>query len=189
MVNKSKSNIRLLSPSQETSKVTLRRLFEEHTSALRGFLNASLGGASDTDDIIQEIFIKLANLEGLEERLPPNDKRNRAFLFSMANNLLVDVRRNRQLREKYQDKILESSNQNYVNDSPESILLAENELKKIKLTLMKMKKPWREAFILNRFRYKTYREIAVDMNISVKTVEKYITKALIEIRKVIPEQQ
>ena len=45
-----------------------------------------------------------------------------------------------------------------------------------------MKPHWRRAFVLNRFSQLSYRDVARTMNVSTKTVEKYISKALLHLR-------
>ena len=45
-----------------------------------------------------------------------------------------------------------------------------------------LKPRWRQAFVLNRFNHMSYHDVAKTMNVSTKTVEKYIGKALLHLR-------
>lgn len=180
--------VRLADKRRESKEQVLERLFREHGSALRGFLRVSLQVGSEMEDIVQEVFAKLAKLDDLQERLPEGKSSNRAFLFTMANNLVVDMERRKRVRRQYaMEQSSDAVEQSRPDDSPEAITLAEQELAVVKEVLKQMRPCWREAFILNRFRYRSYSQIAIDMNISVKTVEKYIKKALMQIRKAVLE--
>lgn len=180
--------VRLADKRRESKEQVLERLFREHGSALRGFLRVSLQVGSEMEDIVQEVFAKLAKLDDLQERLPEGKSSNRAFLFTMANNLVVDMERRKRVRRQYaMEQSSDAVEQSRPDDSPEAITLAEQELAVVKDVLKQMRPCWREAFILNRFRYRSYSQIAIDMNISVKTVEKYIKKALMQIRKAVLE--
>ncbi|WIO74017.1 RNA polymerase sigma factor [Porticoccaceae bacterium LTM1] len=181
--------VRLADRQRESREQVLERLFIEHGSALRGFLRVTLKVDSEVEDIIQEVFIKLANLEQLPERLPPGGASNRSFLFAIANNLVVDLERSKRVRREYASAHqAEAGPEAFVNNgSPEAITLARSDLECVKEVLLQMRPCWREAFILNRFRHRSYREISIDMGISVKTVEKYIKKALLQIKAAVQD--
>lgn len=183
--------VRLTDRRRETREQVLERLFNEHGSALRGFLRVRLDVGSDVEDIVQEVFIKLAKLDGLQDRLQPGRMQNRSFLFAITSNLVVDLERKKRVRRRYAEEQQARAKEELPvnNASPEAITLAKKELEQVKSVLLEMRPCWREAFILNRFRHRSYREVAVDMDISVKTVEKYIKKALIQIRAVVLDME
>lgn len=194
MAGKSRNNVFLLTERrrkvrEETREQVLERLFSEHGAALRGFLRVSLDVGEEAEDIVQEVFIKLAKLDNLQERLPHGGVSNRSFLFAIANNLVVDMERSKRVRRDYARELQAEARDEFQvhNASPETITLAKKELEQVKKVLMQMRPCWREAFILNRFRHRSYREIAMDMDISVKTVEKYIKKALIQIKATVQD--
>ncbi len=49
--------------------------------------------------------------------------------------------------------------------------------------LLKLKPKHRHAFVLSRFKYMSNKDIAETIGVSVSTVEKYISKALLALRK------
>ncbi len=170
---------------RETREQALERLFNEHSSALRGFLRVRLGVREEMDDVVQDVFAKLADLDQLPERLPPGEGRNRSYLFAVANHLVVDMERSRDVQRRYLAKRqLEAQGDDGSCDAtPEVITLAQQELDRVKQVITRLPPLWRQAFILNRFKHKSYREVANEMGISVKTVEKYIKKALVKVRR------
>ena len=176
--------------SSESKTRMLERLFEEHSCALRRFLCVRLGVGQDLGDVVQEVYARLARLDGLQNKLDLNDSRKcRAFIFTAANNLVVDMERSRAVRQKYLDKERSRAS---VDDpppghSPELTALALQELELVKRVVVNMKSAWRKAFILNRFKYRTFPQIAVEMGVSPRTVEKYVKKAVIELRNAFVE--
>ncbi len=168
---------------QETREQVLERLFNEHRTALRAFLIGRTGLEQDVDDVIQEVFIRLSRLENLQERLPPGGRINIAYIFSVAHNLVIDMERSRAMqRSRLEQHRLEQTDTSREAPAPEAIVLAGQELERVKSVILTMRPNWRRAFILNRFQFKTYREIAEVMGVSVKQVEKYMKSALIKIR-------
>ena len=71
----------------------------------------------------------------------------------------------------------------YVNESPEFILLEKEFLEKLENTIAGLPQKQREVFLLNRIEKKKYKEIAVLLNISVKAVEKRMHSALLIMRE------
>jgi len=167
----------------DSRKETLDRLFNEEGRILRGYLFKRLRDTSEVDDVVQEVFLKLARLPDLEGRLPANGK-NRNFLIAVANNLIVDRERKRATRRQYRaaEKHRVTGIISY-EITPEVEVAACEDLRLVKDSIMKLKPNWQRAFVLSRFGYMTYRQISAEMDVSVKQVEKYITNALIQLRK------
>lgn len=184
-------NVVPLSRGQSESKQeALDRLFREHAEPLRGMFNASMRGSPDVDDVIQEVFSRLSTMDDLPEKFPRGKKGVRSFLFTMANNLIIDMSRAKNTRTKYvQCRLQERNSAGITVNSPESNVQAARELEVIKRSLQRMSIQWRDAFILNRFRHMSYREVAQVMDVSVKTVEKYVSKALLFIRRDLKKEE
>ncbi len=176
--------IKLPGGERETREQLLERLFNEHSSALRGFLSVRLGIVEDLDDIVQEVFVRLADLDNLQQRLPPGGARNRSFLFKTANNYVRDLERRRSVRRKYAEQQAAQGEEWELADiTPESQAAAEQQVEYLKSVVLTLKPKCRDAFILNRFMDKSYPEVAAVMGLSVKQVEKYLQQALLLIRE------
>jgi RNA polymerase sigma-70 factor (ECF subfamily) len=72
------------------------RLYDEHAAPLFGFLLNLTRSESDTRDLLQEVFIKLARRPALLDGVLDE----RAFLLRLAHNLAIDLIRRRTTREK-----------------------------------------------------------------------------------------
>lgn len=121
-------------------------------------------------DIVQDVFVKL-----WDDREKLNIQFSvRSYLFVSVKNKCFDV-----LRKKNRDiKVQELSNEHDVADeSFETFVLSELETLFNK-SLNKLPERCREVFELSRINGLKNREIAVKLNISEKTVENQVTKAL-----------
>lgn len=185
-----KNNVIDFDQSRETREKVLERLFRDHETALRAFLRVRLVvvASDENEDIIQDVFIRLARMDDLTKRLPAGKKSSRSFVIKVANNLILDLERKRKVRSQYlknHGEELKDENMNTI--SPDIEVQSKRELEQAKKELMSMKPCWRDAFILHRFGNKSYKEIALDMDVSTKQIEKYIEKAVKHLRSVAVE--
>lgn len=81
----------------------LERLYDAHASALYGFLFNVTRNESETHDLLQEVFIKLAR----NPDLLAHAKDELGFLIRLAHNLAVDSFRRRDARVKRQEAFAE----------------------------------------------------------------------------------
>jgi RNA polymerase sigma-70 factor, ECF subfamily len=131
-------------------------------------------------DIVQDIFLKLWS----EQAIPVRQSLN-ALLFTMARNLCLQHLEKQKVRSKYLDASrlqLKEEELHYYMDERTSLIEQEME-QKLKAVLDGLPDRCRQIFILSRFENKKNKEIAEELNISVKAVEKQITKALSTIRE------
>ena len=78
----------------------LERLYDEHASVLFAFLLNFTRDENDTRDVLQDLFIKLAQHPDL--LAPARDER--AFLLRLAHNAAIDLMRRRGTRSKHQEQ-------------------------------------------------------------------------------------
>lgn len=185
-LTKSRKNVvEFPSKASESRKRLLDRLYEDHGKALRSFVGLRMGGYTDADDVVQDVFTKLAQMDGLQEVLPSGHKSERAYIFQMASNHIINLYRYRSVRRKYSDPEALEEVCDFVEErGPERIVLAQHELEAVRKAIQKLPESCRQAFLLCRFKQNTYSEVAQQMGISVKQVEKYMQKSLIVIRRV-----
>jgi RNA polymerase sigma-70 factor (ECF subfamily) len=80
--------------------IDLQRLYDDHASALFAFLLNLTRNEADTRDVLQDIFVKLANRPGLLDGVTDV----RGFLIRLAHNQAIDLIRRRTARDKRQDQ-------------------------------------------------------------------------------------
>lgn len=79
----------------------IERLYDDHASALFAFLLNLLRNEADTQDVLQEVFVKLARRAGLLDGV----RDERGFLLRLAHNMAVDLMRRRGAREKNYEQL------------------------------------------------------------------------------------
>ncbi len=77
----------------------LARVYDEHAQALFAFLLNLTRNESDTQDILQELFVRLARRPALLD----SARDERAFLLRLVHNLAIDLMRRRGTRQRHQE--------------------------------------------------------------------------------------
>ena len=127
--------------------------------------------------VVQDVFTELwASRMKLQ-----NDTNIQAWLFTVTKNKSLKLIGKERSRQNYQDYI--RARQMAINYQSLSQFDTSNfdleELKdKIKNALLKLSPASREVFEMSRYQDKKNKEIAEELNISIKTVEAHISKAL-----------
>ena len=128
--------------------------------------NRIVPNQSEAEDIVQECLIKL-----WDHRESANATSTVNYFKKMIRNKCIDF-----LRKKKWDTIqLEA---NLVGQEDHSNLEHMELEQKINATIDRLPARCREVFMLSRFEEMSYKEIAASLNISPKTVENQISKAL-----------
>lgn len=149
--------------------------FRKHSKGLRNYLLYKFGNQNHADDMTQEAFIKLwQNCKDV-----PLEKA-KSYIYTLANNSSLNSIAHEKVKLKYQKN---NSLSDRSNENPE-FLMEENQFKDKLLTAIdQLNETQRTAFLMHRIDGKKYAQIAEELNISVKAVEKRIHLALLELRK------
>lgn len=152
-------------------------LFDSVAPQLLGFARSYVG-THEAEDIVQDAFISLWQKKA---ELPP-DTNLQKLLFSITKNRCIDFLRHKQQITKYTDyqlnrnicAITHSKLDTLDYDSLEKILM---------VAINSLPDACREVFMMNRYYGKTYAQIAGELNLSVKTIEKRMSLSLNLLRK------
>ena len=130
-------------------------------------------------DIVQDMFIKLWTDRNIAIKISLN-----ALLFTMVRNSCLQHIEKLKVRNKYIEHtklLLQEEELQFYSEEKTSLIEqeAENKLDEVLNTLSER---GRQVFVMSRFENKKNKEIACELNISVKTVEKHISKSLSTIR-------
>ncbi|MEM7185215.1 MAG: sigma-70 family RNA polymerase sigma factor [Bacteroidota bacterium] len=154
------------------------RLYRKWASDLHNFIYYKYGNAVNTEDKVQEAFIKL--WDNCKET--PVEKA-KSFLFTVANNLSLNEIKHQKVVLKYQQVKPKS----HTNESPEFLMEESQYMEKFQRALGKLSEAQRTAFLMNRVEGKRHKEIAELLGISRKAVEKRIYTALEKLRQDLEE--
>ena len=149
-------------------------IFDKNYNYIRNYLVYLSGDIRLSEDITQDVFLQL-----WETRMNIREETIRAYLFTIARNNFLKSKRHR----KYDLKFRSTYYEDIDNKSPEFMM----ELKEYDLKLQKviagLPDKCRTVFLMNRIAGMTYREIAQNSGVTVKGVEKQMSRALAILRK------
>lgn len=144
-------------------------LFDAYCDELRHYVYYRSGDAEVAEDIVQDTFLKV-----WEIRATVKVETARALLYTIASNLYANRYKRQKLRFKFEQSIVEDR----TFESPEFELEVKEFDNKLQQVLAGMNEKSRLVFLMNRLDQMTYNEIAKNLDISVKAVEKRMKKAL-----------
>jgi RNA polymerase sigma-70 factor (ECF subfamily) len=131
-------------------------------------------------DVVQDVFLKFFRLAGQGASIYDQ----RAYLYRMARNAALDyLKRNRHIRYEIPDTVSATPDDaGNRQDAIEQKEIADSQQKIIAEVLAALPPQARIIFEKSRVEGKKYREISIELNISEKTVEAHMSKALKIIR-------
>lgn len=161
----------LLQSLRQGQQEALRQLFERYYEDLVRRLYRLIPDQSTAEDLVQEVFVRL-----WEKRAELDIRQSLgAYLHRMAvNRALSYLRKQKTRRESYPKEAPKVG----ISAQAEQDLAAEELRQKIRRALQDLPARCREVFVLSRYEQLTYRQIAERLDISVKTVENQLSKAL-----------
>jgi RNA polymerase sigma-70 factor (ECF subfamily) len=168
-------SINLFVQVKKGDKRAFEALFREFYSHLCAYANTFVKDIDVAQDLVQEF---LFHIWKIKEDLP-SDVPVKAYLFKSVHNRCLNVIKHQQIKGKYEQHTLNEYKDNYFEES-----YSENEElhDKIRKTIDKLPPERKKVFIMHRYEELKYKEIAEKLNISVKTVENQIGKALAFLR-------
>jgi RNA polymerase sigma-70 factor (ECF subfamily) len=144
-------------------------IFDEYYNYIRNYLYYLSGDIEIAEDLAQDVFMKL-----WENRDTVNDTTVKPLLFKIAKNLFLNLHKRKNLDIKFINSRMESIE----NESPQYILEFKEFDERLQRAISNLPDQCRTFFLLNRIDDLKYQEIAKSFGISVKAVEKQISKAL-----------
>lgn len=168
--------------SLQDDEEAFRILFYDFFAPLCVFAHRYLEEMETCEDIVQETFYRIwKNRKDLDIQISA-----RNFLITSVRNACLDLIRKQEIEKRWIEKRLEEDTEEEFED-----LYTTQELESLlNQALDKLPEQVASTFRMNRFDGKTYVEIAEEKQISVKTVEAYMTRTLkflrIELKDYLP---
>ncbi len=148
-------------------------LFRTHSKTIYNYIYYKYGNQEKAYDAVQEAFVKL--WENCAKVAPEKAK---SYVYTVANNLYLNVLKAEKVRLKYAKKGGDIS-----NESPEFLLEEKEYKEKLDRALNSLPENQRTTFLLNRVDGKKYAEIAEMEGVSIKAIEKRMHLALKALRE------
>lgn len=160
--------------SSETSNtLSIENLVSHCHISLVSFLRRRLRVGEDARDVAQEAYIRLMQYEGSTDVKSPE-----SLLFRIAINIANDMGRADKVRHVSDHCDIDGLDFDSGIASPEREVSASQQLDLLYATIEELPPRCRQVFLLSRFQNMTYPQIAEHCGISVKMVEKHISRAL-----------
>jgi len=158
-------------------------LVHRHQNRLFNSLYRMLGSREDADDIAQESFVaafqKLDTFRG--------DSQFYSWLFRIAYNTAISMKRKARLKTVSGDKLKESSGQEPNDTNPDHepghALHVEETQIAVQKALNELSEEYREAIVLKEMEDLSYEEIAELADVPVGTIRSRLHRARAELRE------
>ena len=159
--------IELATPKEQT----LHALYRDHRSWLENWLRRRMGNAWDAADLSQDTFVRLlASAQPLADLREP-----RAYLLTVGKRLLSNFYTRRSLEQAYLEALAQLPEESV--PSPEQRWLLLETLQALDELLDGLAPVVRRAFLWSQLEGLGYREIAERLNVSERTVKRYMAQA------------
>ena len=166
----------ILNRLKSDDRAALKDLFQEYYSLVCQSIHRFIRDHATTEDLAQEVFLRF-----WEKRHSINVTSSlSAYLRRMAmNEALGYLRRNK----RYEEDEFVPENETETSPSAEEAYLHEELQESVAAAINSLPPKCRTVLQLSRYEELTYKEIADQMGISVKTVENQMSKALRVLRE------
>jgi RNA polymerase sigma factor (sigma-70 family) len=181
---------RLHAQDEHQESAGLVALYDRHRSDLLRFLRARTRDPSEAEDVVQELWIRLRDVR------PGPISNARAYLYQMANNLVLDRARERRRRGARDQNWTEQSYALATGPdgvvqtvdpapTPEAELVGAEEQQALAAAIAALPDGARRAFCLHKIDGLSHADVAARLGISRSGVEKHIAVAMKNLRRLL----
>ncbi|MDO8928880.1 MAG: RNA polymerase sigma-70 factor [Bacteroidota bacterium] len=171
------SEQQLINLLRSGSQFAFERLFENYSQKLYRFSLSYLKSETEAEEIVQDVFLKLwENRSRLK-----NETSFQSYLFTIAFNAIRKHFNKKARDERYRVGILDFMSDE--NPSVETNPDFEALVVKLESLIEQMPDRRKEIFRKRKKEAKSVKDIAIEMDISPKTVENQITEAMNYLKK------
>ena len=151
------------------NQVGFDQIFLEWYYPLRNSMYYKTGDMQVAEDLVQDTFLKI-----WERKETINPETVKSLLYKIANNLFL----NRIEHEKVSFKFITEYNGSDLSNAPDFELEMKDFDRKLQDAMAELDEKSRSVFLMHRIDEFTYAQIADNLGLSVKAVEKRMSKAI-----------
>lgn len=157
----------------ENKEKNFEQLFRAHYKELHRYAFRYLGDSASAEEVVQQVFLRLWEKDW-EHQVHTSLK---SYLYRAIYNESMNVLKKEQRKLKYQSyEIHRQELEPAVDESTKDLD------KKLQLALAGLPEKSRTVFELSRFQEMKYKDIAATLDLSIKTVEGHMSRALRHLR-------
>jgi RNA polymerase sigma-70 factor (ECF subfamily) len=168
----------------DKNEAAFEQLFNKHFRELHAYAFSIVKDWDIAEEIVQGLFLKLWEKNDWKHI----DTSIRSYLYKSVYYVSLNTIRRQKIHLKYEGSVMHTM-KNYIDDTAGKLNLGELD-RQLQLALAKLPEKCRAIFFLSRFEDLKYQEIADQLNISIKTVETHMGKALrilrVELKEFLP---
>jgi RNA polymerase sigma-70 factor (family 1) len=164
-------------------KKTFESIFKAYFPRLMAFAQKFVANRDIAEDIIQETFLKIwTNRKAIEEST------FQSYLFTLVRNACLNHIKHRQIENNYLTNNTKGEQLYYADffSDPFHQTIFREVQQKIEEVMQMLPEQTRKVFHLSRFEGMKNMEIAKQLQISLRTVEKHISRALSVLKHTFP---
>ncbi|MBL4790538.1 MAG: RNA polymerase sigma factor [Kordiimonadaceae bacterium] len=156
----------------------LKKLIQSETKVLRAFFYYKTSSNEVAEDLYQELMIKLVKSEALASVDDP-----KSYVFRAASNLVKDHYRRRSTERSMLEGVQHGPQEKHNSITAERILEGQQKYNLVEQALTEL--PVQCVAIFRRVKIdgQKQKDVAIDLGISIRTVETNLRKALIHCQK------
>ena len=160
--------------SQPPRLRTLDTLYRDHHGWLCAWLNKRLDCSETALDLAQDTFLKILSGPDYGRRVAAI-REPRSYLSAIAKRVLIDRLRRMAIEQAYLEALARQPEA--FDISPEDRLIFIECLLELDAMLTGLGKKVRRAFLLSQLHGMRYADIAVELEVSLSTVKRYMARA------------
>lgn len=158
----------------------ISELYRSESARLVRIVSRGTGNAEEAQDIVQDAFFRLVRLGGC---WPVALERPQAYLRRIANNLLKDRAKIASRRSAALHVVADE--QGLAGPDQQALLESRDMLRRLEGAMIRLRPKTREIFMAHRIHGHSYAEIAERTGLSIKGVEKQMSKALVQLDRLL----
>lgn len=160
-----------MSASELALQQSVERLYTTHHHWLKNWLRRQLACSDSAADLAHDTFIRVIAARNASQIVEP-----RVYLATVARRVMVDYFRRSSLERAYLEAL--AAMPEAVQISVEERTIVIETLCEIDAMLDALGAKTRQVFLLSQLDGLTYPEIALQMNLSVSSIKKYMARAI-----------
>lgn len=163
-----------VSPSAEYQKFEI--LFKRYYSGLVVYASRFTGESESAEDLVHDLYIHIWEDSHLLET-----ENIKAYLFTSIRHRCLNYLAHLKIRNEYQEKIMQQGD--LTGMLTWEYYIEEEMRQHIETAINHLPPQARKIFLMNRFDHKTAAAIAIELDLSPRTVEKHLEVALKNLKK------
>jgi RNA polymerase sigma-70 factor (ECF subfamily) len=140
--------------------------------SLSAYFRRRIREPGEVEDLVQEVFARIV----ARDNTKPVENLT-GYIFQIASSVLMDRARRRRSRRADAHLHFEPDLHGGADFDPERILSGREDLTRVMAALLSLPELTRTIFVLHRLEGRKQREIALQLGISIKSVEKHMVRA------------